>query len=332
MKNIITLSILSFLFVAFIFIPFNVLAEEKVLKMASWGPEAHYASVVLKVWNKEVNEALADEIKIQDNPGGKLFGPKDMQMAVSKGFVDIGVILEPSLLAMVPIIQGVFFPFVFDSIDDQAKAYSGESLAIIEKAMKKNKIKLLYIIYLDGSQIYSNKKNIETMEDFKGLKVLSISPIANKIYSRLGAIPHSFIPVTDWQMALKRGISDASANGIVAGYFQKMFKVAPYVTKVDFVFPTLMVGMNLDKWNMLSESARDTMISIGKNQEIASLAMAKGWENKFSSELQKNGVTITRISPEERSKIKGLSMEMWKEWADKSGTDAQRLYEINSNL
>ena len=90
------------------------------------------------------------------------------------------------MLAMVPMVQGVYLPFAFETVDDVAKAYSGESLAIIEKAMEKKRLKLLYTSYLDPVQLFSNKGNIQGVGDFKGLRIFSSSPIFTENHGQTG--------------------------------------------------------------------------------------------------------------------------------------------------
>lgn len=328
MKTKILFSVVCFA-VAMALIPVNSMAGEKVLKLASWGPPKHFVAEARANWIKEVNEACAGKIKIVEYPGGQLFGPKEMHKAVAKGQVDIGVILQPAMLAMVPMLQGVYLPFAFDNIDDAAKGYSGESLAIVEKAMEKKRIKLIYTSFTDGVQIYSNKKNIQKVEDFKGLRILSTSPIFAEIMSRLGAAPDTSIPQTEQYMALKRKVSDANANSIVGGYFQRSHEVAPFVTKIDTSFATILVCMNTKKWEALPEDVRKIMVDLGKKQSATTLAYAKGWEQKFLGELKKEGATVAEIPKEERDKIKAISSKVWSEWAEKNGPDAKRLLELN---
>ena len=141
MKNRVLLSVCC-LFVVISMFPINTMAGETVLKLASWGPPKHYVAEARANWIKEVNEAYAGKVKIVEYPGGQLFGPKEMHKAVAKGQVDLGVVLQPAMLAMVPMLQGVYLPFAFDNVDGAAKAYNGESLEIIEKAMDKKRIKL----------------------------------------------------------------------------------------------------------------------------------------------------------------------------------------------
>ncbi|WP_054032095.1 TRAP transporter substrate-binding protein [Desulfatitalea tepidiphila] len=325
------MSMASILFVISL-LPMNAAAGETILKLATWGPPKHFIAEARGQWIEEVNTTLAGRVKIVDYPGGQLFGPKDMHSAVAKGQVELGLVLQPSMLAMVPMLQGVYLPFAFDNLDQVDQAYSGETLAIIEKAMEAKNLKLIYVSYTDGVQVYSNKKNIVSTDDFKGLRILSASPIFSEIMARLGAAPDTSIPYTEQYMALQRGVSDAVATSIVGGFFEKNHEVAPYITKMDMSFATVLVVANLKKWKKLPQDVQDTIITLGRKKTAYSLAMAKGWEQKFTADMEKLGATITRIPDEEREKIKQISREVWLDWAKKNGKQAEALLDLSLKI
>lgn len=332
MKKKMVLAMLIVSFVTMNLFPLNVFAEEKELKLATWVPAKHYVAVQQTAWVAEVNAALAGKVKIVEYPGGQLYGPKEMHMAVAKGSVPIGQILQTALVATVPMLKGVYLPFAFENLDQVAQAYSGESLAIIEKAMENKKIKLIYISFIDGAHIFGTQKHISTIDDFKGFRVLTTSPIVSEIFAKLGAAPDPSIPQTEQYLALKRGISDGVAQCSVSGFLQKTYEAAPYITQMDMSFPTILTCMNLKKWNKLPEEHQEIMLNAGKKASATTLATVKGWESKFTADMITLGAKVVRMAPEERAKLKELSKSVYEKWASENGPDAQRLLEINSKI
>lgn len=304
-------------------------AEEIELKLASWGPIKHYVAQTTSAWIAEVNKQAKGKINIIEYPSGQLYGPKEMHTAVAKGNVDIGVVLQPRAMAMVPLLQGVYLPFAFNNIEDAATAYQGESREIIERALEKKRMKLIYANFTGGVQVYSSKRNIESMDDFKDLRILSTSPMMTEIMAKLGASPDTSIPQTEQYMALKRGVADASLNSIVGGFFQKTHEVAPNMSMMDMSFPTVLITMNLKKWNKIPEDVQKIMLDEGRKKEAYTLAVSKGWDEKFTGELTKSGANVTTLQDEERKKIQEASREIWEKWAKKQGPDAERLLLLN---
>lgn len=329
MKKKIVLTLFCIFFAAITIMPLSVTAAEKEIKLASWGPATHPVFVQRGEWIKEVNTALAGQYKIVEYPGGQLYGPKDMHMALAKGSVDMGVLLQPSMLGMVPMLTGAYLPFGLNTLDEVAAAYSGESLEIVSKALEKKRIKLIYTSYLNPVQIYSNKRNLTSVDDFKGMRVLSKSPMVTEIFANLGAAPDASIPQTEMYMALKRGVSEASLQGIVGGYFNKVYEVAPYISKVNVSFPVVFVGMNTKKWDKLPKEAQDTIMNLGKKYSAITLAYAKGLGAKIEGALKQAGASVTEFPAEERAKITAVAKKSYEKWAEKNGPDAKRLLELN---
>ncbi len=313
-------------------LPMNVSAKEIVLKIAEWGPEQHYVPQARSKWIEDLNEKFEGKVKIERYPGGQLYGPKDMHTAVAKGSVDMGVTLVPSMMATIPLLQGVYLPFAFDSIDQVAKAYEGESREIIEDALAKKRLKLIWVSYLDGVQLFSNKGLVKTVDDFKGLRILAASPMFSEIMVKLGAAPDTSIPQDEQYMALKRGVSNATANSTVGGYFQKTHEVAPYYTQMDMSWAMTFVVMNARSWERLPQDYKDYMLKSGEKAAQETLQATKGWEKKFRGVMNSEGAYIGEFPTEERDKIKEISLPVWEAWAEKNGKQAKRLLELNLKL
>lgn len=313
-----------------IFLAGTSAAEETPLKFSTWTSPKHYASKATTNWIDAVNKGAAGKVKITEYPGGQLYGSEDTHMAVAKGSVDIGQGTQARMLGMVPMLMGTYLPFLYDNVDDYSKAYQGESREIIDRALMKRNMKLIFFIFVDPSQIFSNKKSIATVEDLKGLRLLTVSPIVSKVYHAMGAAPDTSIPYTEQYMALKRGVADATAAPITSGYFRKTYEVAKYITKVDMSFPGVMVVVNKKVWNRLPSDVQQLMLEEGKKQEAFTLASAKGWQKKFTGLIQEKGAIVSTLPATERDKMKKASQAFWQDWAKKEGADAQRLLELNA--
>ena len=332
MKNKIFVHALCFVVVAITWLPMKAGANEITLNLASWGPTSHYVAIARDAWIETINEKAAGRVKIVDYPGGQLYGPSDMHRAVARGSADLGVVLQPAMLGMIPMLQGVYLPFAFDSVDQIADVYTGESLEIIENELEKRNLKLIYVSYLDGVQMFSNTRNIETVEDFRGLRILSASPMFSRIVSRMGAAPDTSIPQDEWYMALRRGVANAMANSTVGGYFQRSHEVAPYYTKIDMSYAVILVCMNKRTWDRLPEDIQQLMVEEGRKTGLQTIATGKAWEQNFIGELKKEGATVTVISPEERKRIQEIAKPVWIEWAEEHGDVAKRLLKLSLDM
>ncbi|WP_026377360.1 TRAP transporter substrate-binding protein [Aestuariibacter salexigens] len=304
----------------------------KTFRLASWGPPQHFSSQSRRAWVKAVNERSGGRIEIIEYPSGQLYGPKNMHRAIARGLVDIGVILQPRLMATVPLLQGVYLPFAFDTLEQAAAAYSGESLEVITQAMQEKNLQLVYPTFAGSVNIFSSQGTINTVEDMQNLRVLATSPMFTEILHKLHAAPDTSIPQSEQYMALKRGVADALLNGIVTGYFQRNHEVAPYVTMANMSFPSILLTVNLDVWNALPEDIQAIMIEEGEKQKAYTLSAANKMEAHFKQVIAENGGKIETMPEQTRREIQQLSQQVWRDWASRNGPKAERLLELNLAL
>ncbi len=309
----------------------DVCAEELNLKLASWSSPKHFIGLSLSSWIKEVNEKGTGKVKIILYPGGQLYGSHDMHSSVAKGYVEIGEILQAKMISMVPMLQGTYLPFFFDTVEQAVSSFQGESREILERAFAKKNLKLLFPMFLDGVQLHNNKKNLKTIEEFKGMKLLMTSNYGAKILNAMGASPDNSIPFTEEYMALKRGIADGNLNTITSAYFRKNFEVCKYITNIDMGFTAVLVMVNLKTWNSLSPEIRELMENAGKRATQYSIASSKAWLKKYTEMTMAQGVTINSLPESEIDKIKTLSAPIWAQWAQTNGDDAKRFLELNAH-
>ena len=316
--------------ISLLLIPTFAQAESpRVLRLASWGPPKHYLSQSRNAWIEAVNERAAGRIQIIEYPGGQLYGPKDMHRAVARGLIDMGVILQPRLMATVPLLQGVYLPFAYDTMEQASNAYTGESLAIIQQAMQEKNLQLVYPAFSGGVQVFSAQGGIDGIADIKNLRVLATSPMVTDLLHKLEAAPDTSIPQSEQYMALKRGVADAMLNAIVTGYFQRNHEVAPFVTVTDMSFPTVLMTVNLDVWNSLPEDIQQIMLEEGEKQKAYSLGASAAMEAHFKQVISENGGKVSALPAGTRSLIQQASQQVWQEWAQRNGPQAQRLLELN---
>lgn len=323
---------IGLLFCIFVMSPSGaVFGKEIELKLASWTTPKHFASISITQFIDGVNEKGQGKVKIIHYPGGQLYGPKDLHKVVAKGLVDMGQALQPRMINMVPMLQGVYLPFAFDNLDQVVAGYEGESGEILDKAMAKKNLKMIYPIFNDGIQLFSNKAVLKTVDDFNGLRVLTTSNVFSRTTANLGAAPDTSIAFTDQYMALKRKVADATYTTTTAGYFRKTYEVCNHVTYINMAHATLPVIINLKTWKKLPNDVKALMMEEGKKAMQFSIASAKGWEKKFKGVLIKKGATIETLQVAERNIMKEKARSVWMDWAKKTGGDAQRLLELKTN-
>ena len=195
--------------------------------------------------------------------------------------------------------------------------------------MQEKNLQLVYPAFSGGVQVFSAQGSIDGIADIKNLRVLATSPMVTDLLHKLEAAPDTSIPQSEQYMALKRGVADAMLNAIVTGYFQRNHEVAPFVTVTDMSFPTVLMTVNLDVWNSLPEDIQQIMLEEGEKQKAYSLGASAAMEAHFKQVISENGGKVSALPTGTRSLIQQASQQVWQEWAQRNGPQAQRLLELN---
>ena len=103
-------------------------------------------------------------------------------------------------------------------------------------------------------------KPIETLEDWDGLLMQSISPVTAVVIEMLGGSPAP-IPYVEAYTSLQKGVVDAtiqSATDFVIPY--KLYEVADYITLSNLMLPHTAMNINLDTFNSLPKDIRELLV------------------------------------------------------------------------
>jgi TRAP-type C4-dicarboxylate transport system substrate-binding protein len=120
----------------------------------------------------------------------------------------------------------------------------------------------------------TNKKQIKTMDDFKGLKVRVLGGPPTEMAKALGAVP-ALIPMPDMYQALDKGVVDAGAVPWEAVHGFRLYEVAKYYTIAPFYVAYFSLCANRQKMESLPKDVRDAIMS------VSGLEGSKFWGKNF---------------------------------------------------
>ena len=170
-----------------------------------------------------------------------------------------------------------------------------------------------------GIESVASKKPINSIADFKGVKMRAPSGTATQLLKEMGASPVN-LSGGEVYNALEKGVIDAAdLSDYVANKSLGLHKVAKYAL-VDFhSMPVLSLTVNMKKWNaqpkdiqaILNMATRDMGTQINMRQ-----LMLRGPAEK--DDLENHGVTIINWSDEERKKMRAMAAKIWEKESKKS--------------
>jgi TRAP-type transport system periplasmic protein len=254
MKRMFWMSVLMFLFASFTLVCPVSHAQEK-LNFASFFPAENKVSHLMVQWCNEVEKRTNGKVKVTYFPGGTLAPAAQIYQAVTKGIADIGLSFMGYTHGRFPLSDVLEQPIGYKS------GYVGTKMANeFYKKFKPKEFDETKVLFLHTSppHLLFTKKPVNRLEELKGMKIRTNSPVAKA----LGAVQVG-MPMSDAYDALSKGV----VQGIIGPYEpMKGFRLAEVVNH-SIEYGSAFAGgafvvMNKGRWNALAPEIQKTLEEI----------------------------------------------------------------------
>jgi TRAP-type C4-dicarboxylate transport system substrate-binding protein len=291
------------------------LAETIELKFATgFSPKHTMQTQVFEPWAKKISELTKGKVKVTFYPGGALSKAPETYAIVEKGIADLGYFLHDYTPGRFPLTTVFELPFMVPNSTKLSSAMwkTYETIPAFQKEYRK--VKPMALFGHPGGHFCTTKKPIKTIDDFKGLKIRTVSPSVTEALKIFGAAPVS-MPITETYAALERGVVDGTVvpwEGIVIFKLDDLIK---YVTVADFYTVTMAVVMNKAKYESLPADVKKV---IDENSGMSlSLACGKAYDDTDAPMKKKcvdRGIEVLKFSDADMQKLKDLTMPLRTKW------------------
>jgi len=163
-------------------------------------------------------------------------------------------------------------------------------------------------------EVHTTKKLIRTLEDLKGMKVISINPQIRDIIIALGANPIE-MPPHDAYLALERGMAEGMFLPLAPCKSFKITDVAKYHTIASLMCDSFYAAINKKKWDSLPPDLQKILLEEGgrKMAQICGKTLDEG-SIRDAEWMKKHGHKFYVLPPAEkarwRKRVEGLH-EKW---------------------
>lgn len=197
----------------------------------------------------------------------------------------------------------------------------------LDKEYNKFGIKLVALPPVAPYHFITRKPLDGKKPSLSGLKMRSNPSLQNTILALGGS------PVTmaggDVYTSLQRGVIDGAAWTLVGVKDFKWQEVADYMVRPVFGSISMMIAMNLDKYNSMTAEQRRWIDEAGKKTELDSLGFFNNLVEEEIEYLKEYGMKVTEMHPDDREMVEkywnnGL-WEMAKEASPESGPKFRQL-------
>lgn len=317
----------------------KILSLTCVAALLSFGGLAHAQKVTLQgvvvsqtaIQKTELWDWAAEEIKKRSNgemeiaitsmPELGLTG-FELVRVLGAGLVDMADVLPTYVAGDIPVIEGGDLLGIFQNYDMAVEGHLAW-----EQVLRKKYSERLGSVVLGSwpwtQQMLYSKRDVKTIEDFKGMRVRVFSPAMAQFVSALGAEPVS-LPYAEVYTALDRGTIDGAITCALCGWEQKLHEVTEHLLDVHMgtAVTTLFLVSNRT-WARLTPDQQALLSQIGEEFTDRGWTLGAQWAEQGIANLTGPGKMKLAVVPESRAPIDKLVRERiapW--WGKRAGPEA----------
>lgn len=294
-------------------------ASAQTFRYSQWLPAGHFSQrEVTHVYFKDIQKATQGRVKIQPTAKGLGAPPRHYQLAVD-GIADVIFVAHGYTPGVHPMSEMVELPFITRNTEANSVAYWRVFKKLLQPAGMQKDVHTLAMHVHPAGHLYNNKRFIQKIADFKGIKFRSTTYGVSEALRIFGAVPVAG-PVTALRNGLAKGVYDGTSFTDEAVYNFKISKFIKYVTR----FPgglyntSFMIVMNKRSWNKISKADQATVMSL--SGEAYSKRIGKIWDRYETAAIPKlkaAGVGYHVMSGSTLGKIKSKLGKFESNWVTK---------------
>ena len=317
-----------------------VQAQEVTLKIHHFLSPTTFIQVgVFEPWCAKLGKESGNKIKCQIYPAMQLGGtPQQLFDQAKDGVADIVWTVPGYAAGRFPLSQVFELPFTMTNAEATSRA-AWEFVQTYAKQEFKD-VHLLAAHVHGPGYMFTTKKQMNTMADFKGMKFRAPTPLTNKMLAMLGATPVG-MPVPAVPEAMSKGVIDGAVIPYQVAPSIKVHELAKFAAETDPKYPALyttffVIAMNKAKYDSLPADLKKV---IDNNSGIELSAMAGRVQEADDApgreKFKAAGVPINVIPATELAKWKKATDSLDDEWianTTKLGHDGPKLYKASQDL
>jgi TRAP-type C4-dicarboxylate transport system substrate-binding protein len=211
----------------------------------------------LAAFGKDISDATGGKLQLTLHPAASLFKGPDIKRAVATGQAQAGEILISVHENEDPVFGIDVVPFLATSFDDARKLWKA-SRPHIEKKFGAQGMMVLFAVAWPPQGIYS-KKELNTLEDMKGLKWRAYNVGTARIADLVGAQPVT-IQAAELPQALATGVVNAFMTSGSTGYDSKAWESMTHFYDTQAWIPKNVTFVNKAAFDALDKPTQEAVL------------------------------------------------------------------------
>ena len=276
----------------------------------------------VKAFVEDVQKATGGKLEIVVHSNGSLIKHPDMLRAVSTGQVNIAEFLLGQFGNEDPVFAADNVPFVAAGYDNAWKFYQAQK-PVLEKSLQKRNLQLLYSVAWPGQGFYT-KEPLKSVDDLKGTKFRTYSPLTARLAELLGASP-TVIQVPEVPQMFATGAVHAMITSSATGTSTKAWEFVKNYYKTSAFHPKNVVVVNQRGFSRLPKDQQSALVKAAAAAEKRGWEMSKAREKEGDETLAKNGMSVRDPDDKMKAAFQKIGAQMAQEWEKQAGAEGQAI-------
>lgn len=280
----------------------------------------NYHSENLVFFAEEVKKATGGKLDVTVHAGASLFKAPEIKRAVGTGQAQMGEVLISIHENEDPVFGLDTVPFLATSFPASVKL-SKARVAHMTKKLDSQGIKLLYVVPWGPQGIYA-KKDINKVEDMKGLKMRAYNVGTTRIAEMVGGQPVT-VQAAELPQALATGTVNAFMTSGATGYDTKVWETMSHYYDTQAWIPHNVTFVNKAAFEGLPADQQKAILDSAKAAEARGWKIAEEKASWYLGELKAKGMKVLPPSAELKEGLQKLGVQLADDWVKKAGADGK---------
>lgn len=297
--------------------------------VGTWGNLSLYNKVEKPFWGETVSAKSGGAINVTVQPFTELgLKGNEILRLLRNGVLDMSATLLSYVGGDIPEAEAVDLAGITRDIDEAHRVSDAYKPVLAEVFEKEYGVKLVAIIPYHA-QIVWCREPIDSLDDFKGLKVRSSGRSQGDMIEALGGTPVG-MAFGEVVPALEKGVVDCAISGALSGNLAKWHQTTTHLYPLPVNWAITFVAANLDFWNGLDPEVRafleteveaweDSAWESGRSETADGISCNTGGACKDGNVA---GMTLSDVRDSDSDKMREIMQTVvLPGWAERCGSE-----------
>ncbi|WP_435105791.1 TRAP transporter substrate-binding protein [Arhodomonas sp. AD133] len=281
-------------------------AAAEQIRIAGNFPANHSSSLAIDRFEKQVEEATNGDLQVDVFPAMQLGGAGENVDQVRSGAIFATWIGTAYLSRIVPELEAVSLPFLFDGREQAFEVIDGEVGDRLAAELGEKGFETLGWMELGARHVTNSQRPLETMADFEGLKI-RLQPNETHIatFNAVGANPVS-MDIKEVYSALQQHVLDGQENPYTIIRTRNFEEVQSHLSDTSHFFDFIVVAANQNRFEALPPEHRKVVREAMADAVAFQRERAATQSEKALAAL-KEKMTFTPLPDDTRAALRGAT-------------------------